>query len=95
MGKANELLEVIRIKREDIESKPSLFLGHSINRLLIKQVLINAYNNLKYTPIKDTTIRLVFFVILYHRGDWMLVSLGYILTKIITAIGFQKGNNIL
>ena len=60
MGKANELLEAIRIEREDIESRPILFLGHSMGGLLIKQALINEHNNLKYTPIKDATTWLAF-----------------------------------
>lgn len=36
MGKASELLKAIRIEREDIETRPILFLGYSIGGLLIK-----------------------------------------------------------
>jgi hypothetical protein len=75
--------------------RPILLLGYSMGRLLIKQVFINIYNNPKYTPIKDATIGLAFFTTLYYRGDWILASLGGIVVKIVTAVGFQKGNNVL
>ena len=95
IGKANELLEAIRIEREDIETRPILFLGHSMGGLLIKQALINAHNNPKYTPIKDATTGLAFFATPHHGGDWMLVSLGGIVAKIATTVGFQKGDDVL
>ena len=49
IDKANEFLEAIRTKREDAEDRPLLLLGHSLGGLLIKQALINAHNNPKYT----------------------------------------------
>jgi len=36
INKANELLEAIRIEKNDIKPKPILFLTHNINGLLIK-----------------------------------------------------------
>jgi alpha-beta hydrolase superfamily lysophospholipase len=69
ISKANELLEAIRIERENIETRPILFLGHSIGGLLIKQALINAHNNPKYTPIKNATTGLAFFATLYYGRD--------------------------
>jgi hypothetical protein len=95
IGKANELLEAIRIERDEVESRPILLLGHSLGGLLIKQALINAHNNPKYTPIKDATTGLAFFATPHHGGDWMLVSLGGVVAKIATAVGFQKGDNVL
>lgn len=95
ISKANDLLEAIRIERDDIESRPILLLGHSMGGLLIKQALINAHNNPKYTPIKDATTGLVFFATPHHGGDWVLVSLGGIVAKIATAMGFQKGDDVL
>lgn len=55
LDKASELLEAIRIERDDGERRLILLLGHSMCGLLIKQALINAHNNPKYTPIKDAT----------------------------------------
>jgi triacylglycerol esterase/lipase EstA (alpha/beta hydrolase family) len=52
-----------------MESRPILLLGHSMGGLLIKQALITTYNNPKYMLIKDATIGLVFFAILYYGGD--------------------------
>lgn len=89
------MLEAIRIEREDIESRPILLLGHSMGGLLIKQALINAHNNPRYTPIKDATTGLAFFATPHHGGDWMLVSLGGVASKIATAVGFQQGDDIL
>jgi hypothetical protein len=95
IDKANELLEEVRTERDDMESRPILFLGHSMGGLLIKQALINAHNNPKYTPIKDATTGLAFFATPHHGGDWMLVSLGEIAAKIATAVGFQKGDGVV
>jgi hypothetical protein len=62
--KANELLEDIRILREDdVESRPILFLGHGLGELLIKHALINACNNQTYTSIANSTSGLAFFAI--------------------------------
>ena len=36
VDKANELLEAIRVKRDDEERKPLLLLGHSLGGLLIR-----------------------------------------------------------
>lgn len=96
VGKANELLESIRIKRPDrAESRPILFLGHSLGGLLIKQALINAHNNPKYTPIKEATTGLAFFATPHNGGDWKLLSLGYVAAKIAVATGIQQGDDIL
>ncbi|KAH7317217.1 hypothetical protein BKA65DRAFT_111198 [Rhexocercosporidium sp. MPI-PUGE-AT-0058] len=95
IGKANELLEAIRIERDDMESRPILFLGHSMGGLLIKQALINAHHNPKYTPIKDATTGLAFFATPHRGGDWMLVSLGGVVARIATAVGLQKGDDVL
>jgi hypothetical protein len=75
-GKANELLEAIRIEKDKVESRLILLLRYSMGGLLIKQALINAHNNPKYTSIKDATTGLAFFAILHNGGVWMLVRLG-------------------
>ena len=95
IGKANELLEAIRIERDGVELRPILLLGHSMGGLLIKQALINAHNNPKYTPIKDATSGLAFFATPHHGGDSMLVNLGGVVSKIAIALGFQKGDDVL
>lgn len=95
IGKANELLEAIRIERYDLESRPILFLGHSLGGLLVKQALINAHNNSKYTPIKNATTGLAFFATPHNGGDWKLISLGAVVAKIATATGFQQGDDVL
>jgi hypothetical protein len=89
------LLEAIRIERDGIELRPILFLGYSIGGLLIKQALINTHYNSKYTLIKDAMTGLAFFATLYYGGDRMLVSLGGVVAKIVTAVGLQKGDDVL
>jgi predicted alpha/beta hydrolase len=95
IGKANELLEAARIKRDGAEDRPIIFLGHSMGGLLIKQALINAHNNPKYASIKNATAGLVFFATPHNGGDWKLVSLGNIAAMIATTVGFQKGDNVI
>ncbi|KAF6804850.1 NB-ARC and TPR domain protein [Colletotrichum musicola] len=95
IDKANDLLEDIRLEREDAESRPILFLGHSMGGLLIKQALINAHNNPNYKSIMDATSGLAFFATPHNGGDWKLVSLGSLAAKIATTTGFQKGDDVL
>ena len=95
IDKANELLEAIRIERDGLETRPLILLGHSMGGLLIKQALINAHNNPKYTPIKDSTTGLVFFATPHRGGEWKLVSLGGLAAKIATSVGFQKGDDVI
>jgi triacylglycerol esterase/lipase EstA (alpha/beta hydrolase family) len=95
VDKANALLESIRVKRRGHEQKPLLLLGHSLGGLLIKQALINAFNNEKYTQIKLATKGLAFFATPHEGGHRTLVSIGSIAAKIAIGLGFQQGDNIL
>ncbi|KAI0376539.1 hypothetical protein F5Y04DRAFT_209589 [Hypomontagnella monticulosa] len=95
LDKANKLLEEIRIERYGIESRPILFLGHSMGGLLIKQALINAHSNTKYTPIKTATKGLVFFATPHHGADGMLLSLADTAHGIAASLGLHNGGNIL
>jgi hypothetical protein len=62
---------------------------------LIKQALINAHNNPKYTPIKDATTGLAFFATPQRGADALWVGLGSVAAKIATTLGFQKGDDVL
>ncbi|OTA59076.1 hypothetical protein K449DRAFT_385103 [Hypoxylon sp. EC38] len=95
INRANRLLEEIRIERKGIESRPILFLSHSMGGLLVKQALINAHNNPAYTSIKDATQGLVFFATPHFGADGMLLSLGEVTVKIAEFLHFQKGENVL
>lgn len=89
VGKANEFLEQIRIERDEVESRPIIFLGHGMGGVFIKQALINAQNNPKYTPIKNAASGLAFFAT-PHSGE-----VGMLAAKMATAVGFKKGNNVV
>ncbi|KAI1767803.1 TPR-like protein [Hypoxylon sp. FL1150] len=97
LDKANDLLEAIRIERDDAKSRPIIFLGHSMGGLLIKQALINAHNHAdpKYKSIKEATSGLVFFATPHNGGDQMLVTLGGLAAKMARSLGFQKGENLV
>ena len=45
---ANDLLERVHIKRMGCPMRPTIFIGHSLGGILIKQALVNAHNNVRY-----------------------------------------------
>ncbi|KAK4655284.1 hypothetical protein QC762_301160 [Podospora pseudocomata] len=95
VDKATELLETVRCERDKNDTRPILFIGHSLGGLLIKQALINAHNNPKFTEIKDVTTGLAFFATPHNGGDWKLVSLGSLVARVATATGFQPGDDVM
>jgi triacylglycerol esterase/lipase EstA (alpha/beta hydrolase family) len=95
IDKANEFLEAIRTKRGDVEDRPLLLLGHSLGGLLIKQALINAHNNPKYTQIMNATKGLAFFATPHGGVNETLVQLGGVVAKIAINLGFQNGDDVL
>lgn len=95
IGKADELLEAIRIKRSGAESRPIILLGHSMGGLLIKQALINALQNERYRPIKNATKGLAFFATPHNGGNPRLVSIGSIAAKIAKKAGFQRRDDVM
>ncbi|KAI1385773.1 uncharacterized protein F4822DRAFT_354383 [Hypoxylon trugodes] len=95
IDKANNLLEEIRIERFGIESRPILLLGHSMGGILIKQALVNAHNNPRYSSIKLATQGVVFFATPHRGADGLLLTLGDGLSTIASYLGFQRGENIL
>ncbi|KGO58308.1 hypothetical protein PEX2_068180 [Penicillium expansum] len=63
--------------------------------LLIKQALINAHNNKKYTSIKDATTGLAFFATPHRGGHDMLLSLGGVAANIALYVGLKEGDNVI
>ncbi|KAK0736164.1 hypothetical protein B0T21DRAFT_332435 [Apiosordaria backusii] len=95
IDKATELLETVRCERDKKDTRPILFIGHSLGGLLIKQALINAHNNPKFTEIKDVTTGLAFFATPHNGGDWKLMSFGTLVARVATATGFQPGDDVM
>ena len=95
IDKANEFLEAVRVKRKNAEYRPLLLLGHSLGGLLIKQALINAHNNPKYTHIKNATKGVAFFGTPHNGGNKVLVKIGGVVAKIANDLGFQNGDDVL
>ncbi|KAF4456852.1 Ankyrin repeats (3 copies) family protein [Fusarium austroafricanum] len=96
VDKANSLLEAIRIKQMGqgkSSLRPVILLGHSLGGLLIKEALINAYNNEKYKTAKLATQGLVFFATPQKCRKQGLVNLGQVAGAIARNLGFEKGDN--
>ncbi|KAK7967686.1 uncharacterized protein PG986_001963 [Apiospora aurea] len=94
--KASELLEAIVVKRRNAsETRPIIFLCHSMGGLLVEQALINAHNNPHYTSIKDATSGLVFFATPQRGGERRKVALGTIASNIATTLDWQKGSSVM
>jgi hypothetical protein len=53
------------------------------------------HTSCKYTSIKVVTTGLALFATPHYGGSSMLVSLGRVAAKIATAVGFQKGDDVL
>lgn len=95
ISKANELLEAIRIERDETNSARILFLGHSMGGILIKQALVNAFNNQLYTSIKDATTGLAFFATPHFGAKKSMVTLGGVAAEIALHVGFEAGDNVI
>jgi hypothetical protein len=97
VGKANELLEAIRVNRDEVEDKtrPIIFLAHSMGGLLVKQALINAQINARYASIKAATSGLAFFATPHKGGNKRLVGLGKMASRFATSTGLQQGDDVI
>ncbi|KGO70255.1 Tetratricopeptide-like helical [Penicillium italicum] len=95
VDKANELLESIRIERDEDDNRPIILMGHSLGGLLIEQALVNAHANPRLRSVKEATNGIAFFGTPHTGGDDKLVLLGDIAANIALKLGFQRGNNII
>lgn len=99
LGKANELLEAIRVERDKVEdqdeTRPIIFLAHSMGGLLVKQALINAQINPRYASIKAATSGLAFFATPHKGGTPRLVNLGKIASRFAITAGLQQGDDVI
>ncbi|KAI1206730.1 uncharacterized protein F4807DRAFT_453276 [Annulohypoxylon truncatum] len=99
-SKASELLEAIQLERDDISSRPIIFLGHSLGGLLIQQALINAQETPKYTPIRAATSGLVFFAtprsdVHTLGGNRASRTVEELAAKLAIAAGFPDGDGVV
>ncbi|KAL9110530.1 MAG: hypothetical protein Q9227_004888 [Pyrenula ochraceoflavens] len=81
---ANTLLEEILMKRDEIDDvkRPIVLLAHSLGGLLVKQALVNAHNNQRFSSVKEAVHGLVFFGVPHAGGNHALVQLGRLTTRI-------------
>ncbi|KAE8153121.1 lipa and NB-ARC domain protein [Aspergillus avenaceus] len=88
---ANTLLNLLDLERSpQMNTRPPkiIFIGHSLGGLVIKQALLNAQEDPKYTSIRTGTYGLVFFGTPHHGAKG--VELGKIAAKVAKFV--SKGN---
>ncbi|CAI7635986.1 unnamed protein product [Penicillium viridicatum] len=93
---ANTLLNLLDMERgPQTSSVPPkvIFIGHSLGGLVIKQALLNAKEDPKYTSIRSATSGLVFFGT-PHRGA-KAVELGKIAARVARFVSKGHANNDL
>jgi len=95
IDKASELLEMIRIERNEEDTHPIIFLCHSMGGLLVQQALVNAHNNDVYKQIKDSTTGLVFFATPQRGGKDSMVALGNMASDFAKLVRSQKGPGVM
>jgi len=96
ISRANELLERLRIvRRECPPTHPLIFLGHSLGGIMVKQALVNAHNNSRYSAIKESTYGLVFFGTPHRGGNAGLVGLGDLSIRIAQGLFRNPPNDMM
>jgi hypothetical protein len=83
INEARDFLEALIEQRQNMETRSILFLGHGSGVLLMRQALVVAYNDVKYTQIEVSTIGMVFFT----TPDDMTSDL-------FTAMGYRSGDDV-
>ncbi|KAK1756155.1 hypothetical protein QBC47DRAFT_401053 [Echria macrotheca] len=96
---ANELLDKLTgARRKDAASRPLILIGHNLGGLLIKQALVNAHNNSRYSHIKDATVGLMFFATPHGGGknrENVKANLGLTAASICGFVGFSSTDSIV
>ncbi|KAL2115269.1 hypothetical protein VTJ04DRAFT_10932 [Mycothermus thermophilus] len=95
IDKANFFLAERRAERISDPTRPLILIGHSLGGLLIKQALINAYNNDRYRDIKLATQGLVFFATLHSGSNRSLAALGQIAAKVARSLGMRREESVV
>ncbi|PWY70858.1 lipa and NB-ARC domain protein [Aspergillus sclerotioniger CBS 115572] len=93
---ANTLLNLLDLERSpqlNVRPPKIIFIGHSLGGLVIKQALLNAHEDPKYTSIRNNTCGLVFFGC-PHRGT-KGVELGKIAAKVARFVAKGHASNDL
>lgn len=93
---ANTLLNLLDLERSpQVNARPPkiIFIGHSLGGLVIKQALLNAQEDPKYTSIRTGTYGLVFFGTPHHGTKG--VELGKIAAKVAKFVSKGHASNDL
>jgi uncharacterized alpha/beta hydrolase family protein len=94
IDKANQLMETLRAVRHST-SRPLIFVGHSMGGLLIKQALILAHSNARYTPIKEATASIAFFATPHKGGSKKRVKLGRVVERFAGVVRLHNGDELM
>jgi triacylglycerol esterase/lipase EstA (alpha/beta hydrolase family) len=93
-GAAENLLNYLRIERKQDQTRPIVWVSHSLGGIVVKKAIINAYvSGDHYKSIHDASRGVVFFGT-PHRGG-RGATLGDHMAKICRAVGGDVRNNIM
>ena len=96
MEEANQFLECLSLKRENDLKRPLLLLGHSLGGILIKQALVNAYNDPTYRDIQEATYGIMFFGTPHSGpGDGWQIMFAQASVRIAQSLPGRTSNDIM
>ncbi|PYH97579.1 kinesin [Aspergillus ellipticus CBS 707.79] len=90
---AHNLLERLRLERESCESRPLLFIAHSLGGIVVKEALVQAKLSVSYGSICTSTFGITFFGT-PHRGTH-LARVGGVAAKLVRTILGSSSNTLL
>ena len=96
IDEANQFLVCLRLERRKDPKRPLLLLGHSLGGILIKQALVNAFNDPIYRDIQEATYGLVFFGTPHGGpGDGWQITFGKAAVRIAQSLPGRTSNDIM
>lgn len=58
---AGTLLNLLKLRRDDCQTRPIIFIAHSLGGIIVKKALIDAQANVEYQNLDGATLGIVFF----------------------------------
>lgn len=90
---ADTLLDRLTFERKGVDSRPIVFVAHSLGGLVVKRALVSAKLNSAYEGIANATRGIAFFATPHQGGNG--ASIGDIAIKIANCIQLNAGGNLM
>ncbi len=58
---AGNLLNLLKLRRDDCQTRPIIFIAHSLGGIIVKKALVDAQANVAYQSLDEATLGIVFF----------------------------------